>query len=152
MAAAAATLAEFEPAGEDLSISSKPDALVLFNPTFDNGPGGSGHHRVKERWQEFSPMHNIANGAPPAIVFLGTEDALIPVSTAVEFKKRMNDIGSRCDLWTYEDQSHSFFNYGDGNNPYYAATVYGADMFLASLGYLDGAPTLQSQAVEATCL
>jgi len=152
VAAAAATVTAFEPDGEDHSISSKPDALVLFNPIVDNGPDGAGygrHDRVADRWQEVSPMHNMATGAPPAILFLGTEDVLVSVSTVEEFKRRMNDVGSRCDLWTYDGQPHAFFNYHDGDNPYYDATVYEADKFLASLGYLEGRPTVQAQAVEA---
>ena len=151
MAAAAATVLSFEPDGEDHTIRSTPDALVLFNPVIDNGPNGAGHHRVKERWREFSPMHNIITGMPPAIVFLGTEDTFIPVPTAVEFKRQMNDVGARCDLWTYAGQPHASFNYGDGDNPYYRATVYEADRFLASLGFLEGAPSLANEVVEATC-
>ena len=126
------------------SISPIPGALVLFNPVFDNGPDGFGHSRVRDRWQEFSPLHNIATGVvPPAIVFLGTKDPLLSVSTAASFKMRMNEAGTRCDVWTYTDQKHAFFNYCDGRNPCFNATVYEADKFLASLGYLDGEPTVQ---------
>lgn len=149
VAAASATLSGFEEDAEDHSISSRPDALVLLNPVFDNGPNGFGHDRVKDRWEEFSPLHNISLGMAPAIVFLGTEDALVPVPAARAFKKRMNEVGARCDLWTYKGQPHAFFNYRDGGNPYYNATVYEADKFLASLGYLDGKPTVQNTGVDA---
>ena len=152
VAAAAAMVAEFEDDSDDNSISPKPAALVLFNPVFDNGPGGFGHDRVKDRWQEFSPLHNVDASTPPTIVFLGSEDSLIPVSTAEEFKKRMSDVGVRCDLWIYAGQPHGFFNYDDGSNPYYNATVYEADRFMASLGYLNGQPRLQHRAVKATRL
>jgi acetyl esterase/lipase len=152
VAAATATIPGFEDVSDDTSISPRPEALVLFNPVFDNGPDGFGHDLVKDRWQEFSPLHNIAEGVPPAIVFLGTRDRSLPVSTAAAFKKRMNEVGTRCDVWTYNDQVHAFFNYRDGANPYYDATVYEADRFLTSLGYLEGAPTLQNTAVEATRL
>jgi acetyl esterase len=64
---------------DDLKVSCKPDALVLFNPVFNNGPGEWGHERVKERFKEFSPAHNINKSAPPTIVFLGDTDKLIPV-------------------------------------------------------------------------
>lgn len=152
VAAAAATVPGFDENGEDCTISARPDALVLFNPVFDNGPGGFGHDRVKDQWQDFSPLHNIAAGVPPSIVFLGEEDALIPVSTAQEFKRRMNQVGARCEVWTYAGQPHGFFNYRDCSNPYYAATVYEADKFMASFGYLNGEPTLQNKTVEATRL
>lgn len=152
VAAATATVTGFENDDDDHSISPRPSALVLFNPVFDNGPNGYGHDRVKDRWREFSPLHNITAGVPPAIVFLGTEDLLLPVSTAAAFKKRMNEVGTRCDVWTYPGQKHAFFNDRNGNNPYFAATVYEADRFLASLGYLDGEPTVPNPAVEATRL
>lgn len=152
IAAATAMVSGFNEKGEDCSISATPEALVLFNPALDTGPGGPGYDRVKDRWQEFSPMHNIAKGAPPTIIFLGTKDLLIPVSTMREFKKRMNAVGSRCDVWEYDGQPHGFFNYKNGSNPYYDATVYEADRFLASLGYLNGEPMLQKKTVEATRL
>lgn len=148
VAAATATVPGLNEDGEDCTTSARPDALILFNPVFDNGPGGYGHERVQDRWQQFSPMHNIAKGVPPAIIILGDQDELIPVSTAQEFKKRMTAAGARCDLWTYAGQPHGFFNYKDGNNPYYNATVYEADKFIASLGYINGEPTVQNKAVE----
>ena len=72
-----------------MTVSSRPDALVLFNPVFDNGPGGWGHNRVKKRWREISPMHNITASAPPTTVFLGSQDKLIPVATAHAYQARM---------------------------------------------------------------
>jgi len=150
VAAATATLKGFDEPGENLKIAARPNALVLFNPVFDNGPEGYGHDRVKDRWKEFSPLHNISPAAPPTIVFLGSSDKLIPVSTAQEYRKRMIDAGSRCDLHVYEGQPHGFFNYRDGKNPYYNTTVFEADKFLASLGYIQGAPTIPSKQVKAT--
>ena len=40
VAAATGTTEGFEEEGEDLDVSARPDALVLFNPVFDNGPDG----------------------------------------------------------------------------------------------------------------
>ena len=65
LAAAAATLPGLDAADEDPSISSRPDALLLFNPVFDNGPGGFGHERVRERWQEISPSTTFAPECRP---------------------------------------------------------------------------------------
>jgi len=47
IAAATGTSTAFEEDGEDKSISSWPNLLVLFNPVIDNGPDGYGHSRVK---------------------------------------------------------------------------------------------------------
>jgi len=142
VAAAAGTTQGLEEEGQDLNISSVPNALLLFNPVYDNGPKGWGHSRVKERWKEISPMHNIRNGAPPTIAFLGTKDKLISVATAETYKRKMEEVGSRCDLHLYEGQEHGFFNTRKAGGRYYRATVLEMDKFLISLGWLKGEPTI----------
>lgn len=142
VAASTGNLPGLEEKGEDLSVSSKPDALVLFNPVYDNGPNGYGHDRVKDRFKEISPMHNLRKGAPPTIVFLGDRDKLIPVSTAEKYKALMEKAGSRCDLHVYADQPHGFFNKGKPGH-HYEKTVLEMDKFLSSLGWLKGEPTIR---------
>ncbi len=139
--AAAADLTSLDDEGEDLTISARPDALVLFNPVFDNGPGGYGYDRIGSRYPEISPMHNIKKGAAPAIVFLGTKDNLVSVKTAELYKSKMQEAGSRCDLYLYPDQKHGFFNYSD-DLKYFKETVQQADIFLESLGYIKSKPTI----------
>lgn len=140
LAAATAIISKYDEPNEDLSISSKPQALVLFNPVIDNGPGGYGFERVGEAYKDFSPLHNIQKGAPPTILFLGTEDPLIPVETMQYYKTVMEKVGSRCEVHLYEGQKHGFFNLK--NIEYYNKTVIEADKFLTSLGYLKGEPTI----------
>jgi acetyl esterase len=141
VAAAAATLPKITEESDDLSISSVPQALILFNPVFDNGPTGYGHDRVKAYWQDISPMHNLHPETPPTIVFLGTQDDLIPVATAKEYQRLMRDLGGLCELHLYEGQGHGFFNFGRGDS--FRETVREADRFLTRLGYLEGEPTLE---------
>lgn len=141
LAAATALIDDYNENTDKLSISSVPNALVLFNPVFDNGPGGFGFDRIGEAYKNFSPLHNIKKGAPPTIVFLGTKDHLVPVETAQYYKKVMEIVNSRCDLFLYEGQEHSFFNYK--NFKYFKATVAEADTFLQSLGYLSKEPMVE---------
>ena len=140
VAAAVGTVPGFEAKGEDHTVSSRPDALLLFNPVYDNGPNGYGHSRVQPNWKDICPMHNIRKGAPPTVVFLGSQDKLIPVSTAEAYDKKMEEAGSRCETHIYEGASHGFFNFGrkgkDGTD-YYADTVTKMDKFLLSLGWLE---------------
>ncbi len=140
VAAATALVDGFEATGEDPAISCRPNALVLFNPVFDNGPQGYGYERVRDYWQAISPLHNIKSGVPPTLVFLGTRDTLIPVDTADAFQKKMHAVGARCELHLYQDQSHGFFNYRNGENAIYFQTVTEMDVFLQSLGYLQPLP------------
>lgn len=131
IAAATGVLKSFEDENEDESISSKPNALILFNPVFDNGPTGYGHERVKEYWKEFSPMHNIGQGTPPTIIFLGTNDRYIPVETAKKYKLLLEENNARCDLHLYKDQKHGFFNIS-----HFQETIKESEDFLRSLGYI----------------
>lgn len=125
-----------------LDVSAKSNAMVLFNPVFDNGPGGWGHQRVGDRFKEFSPFHNVTKDDPPGIVFLGSADKLIPVKTADEFKASMQKTGIDCEVMIFEGMPHGFFNHGrNGNKPYYE-TVTAADRFLNKLGWIEGKPTL----------
>src|SRR4051812_43363003 len=47
--------------GDDQTVSPRANALVLFNPVFNNGPDGWGHEAVGDRYREFSPAHNITS-------------------------------------------------------------------------------------------
>lgn len=137
VAAATAHSQGFEEDGENLKISSIPNALVLFNPVLDNSPGEWGHTKVKDYWKKFSPANNVRKGAPPAIAFLGSKDSLIPVATLERYKAAMEKAGSRCDLHIYEGQPHGFFNQSKADGVYYKKTVAEMDKFLKSLGYLE---------------
>jgi len=116
--------------------------MILFNPVLDNGPGGFGTKSIGDRFREFSPAHNVSRDGPPAILFLGSEDKLIPVATLEKFKAAMEGAGVRCELRIYAGQGHGFFNARGGGGKYYALTVREADKFLASLGWVKGEPTL----------
>ena len=136
VAAATGTVPGLNEPGEDLRISARPGALVLFNPVYDNGPEGYGHDRVKARYREISPLHNIDDQTPPAIVFLGTQDKLIPVATARDFQNRMAVVGVRSELLLFAGQPHGFFNFGRGGGKHYRETVAAMDGFLRFVKYL----------------
>jgi acetyl esterase len=140
LAAQVGMMSTFDDPQDDRKISARADALLLFNPVLDNGPGGFGTKAIGDRYPEFSPAHNVSPDDPPAILFLGTEDKLIPVATLEKFRAAMHAAGVRCELHLYEGQGHGFFN--AKNTTYFHRTTVAADRFLASLGWLTGAPTL----------
>ncbi|MCK0147101.1 alpha/beta hydrolase [Arenibacter sp. F26102] len=140
LAAATALIEGYNDSADDASIDCIPNALVLFNPVVDNGPGGYGYERIGDEYKSFSPLHNIEKDAPPTILFLGTKDHLVPVVTAEYYKIVMEKVESRCDLKLYEGEGHGFFNYA--NLKAYKNTVSEADQFLVSLGYLNKEPVI----------
>ena len=148
VAAAAGTVKSLEEPNENLKISSKPNALVLIYPVIDNGPGGYGYRRVRKRWKEFSPMHNIDKNSPPTIFFLGSKDSYIPVSTARKYKSLMNNAGVRCDLHIFKGQPHGFCNHPSfkgKSTEYFEKVCTEIDRFLTSLGYLEERDTLEKK-------
>ena len=142
VAAAMATLDKFNEEGEDTSVSCIPKALVLFNPVANNSKEGYGFNRVKEYWEDFSPAHNLKNGTPPTLIMLGTKDKLFKPALAKKYKQKMEALENRCDLILYEGQDHAFFNI-DKNRDLHFQTMKDTDVFLTSLGYLKGKPTVK---------
>lgn len=133
---------------DDRAISAKANALILFNPVLDNRPGNYGAERVGERLAELSPAHSVSPDDPPAIVFLGTRDQLIPVNTLEDFRDKMTAAGVRCELHLYPGEQHGFFNSKNQEGRYYLLTVRAADEFLRSLGWLKGPPTLPAPVAQ----
>ena len=134
LAAATALIEAYNDDSDDFSISCVPNALVLFNPVIDNGPGGYGYERIGADYKSFSPLHNIMEGAPPTLFMVGTNDKLIPVETARYYQKVMETVGSRCDLKLYEGKGHGWFNFR--NRADYDETIQDVEKFLGSLGYI----------------
>ncbi|MCH2182489.1 MAG: alpha/beta hydrolase [Mariniblastus sp.] len=121
---------------DDLAVSARANAMLLFNPVYDNGPEGWGTARVGNRYPEFSPAHNITKDDAPAIVFLGTEDKLIPVETAKRFQDKMRQLGITSELHLYEGAGHGFFNYGRDDGKWFGLNMTALDNFLAKLGWI----------------
>jgi acetyl esterase len=131
-----------EEEGEDASVSSKPDAMALFNPVIDTSDKGYGYSRLKEKFELISPVHNVKKGVPPTIFFHGTKDTCVPFANAKDFDERMEKAGNRCELVEFEGRGHGFFNAGRGGGGDYWEITRKMDEFLASLGYLEGKPVI----------
>lgn len=131
----------FEDSRDDLEISVRSNAMLLFNPVYDNSPkDGWGTKRVGDEFQKYSPAQNIDAQTPPAIVFLGDSDALIPVAVAERFQQKMKDLNTESRLTIFPGMPHGFFNKGKYNNKPFHQTLQEADQFLIDLGWLSGTP------------
>jgi dipeptidyl aminopeptidase/acylaminoacyl peptidase len=142
LAAATALINCCDDPNDNLSISPKPNALVLFNPVLDLGPiDPEIFEMLGERYIEISPLQNIRKGAPPSIILHGTADQFIPVSEVEYYRDIMQAIGSRCELVLYDNQNHGFFDY-QRSKENYLKTILEVEKFLISLGYLNCKPTI----------
>jgi len=155
LAAACGTLEEFDEPGEDLSISCKPNALVLFNPavvlapvegvTLNRQRTINMDERAGVEAKRISPYHHVKSGLPPTVIFHGRADTTVPYASVEAFAKAMQAAGNTCELFGYEGEGHGFFNYGRGGGEMYRATLRETDKFLAGLGWLEGKPTVEEQ-------
>lgn len=136
LAAATALLPGFDASEDDLSVSPKPQALVLLNPVIDNGPEGYGYSRVGERYREFSPAHNVASGAPPTLIMSGTADKTVPIRLLQRFEAAMQAANVRCDLRLYEGGDHGFYMKSHSGGKFHDLTLSEMESFFHSLGWL----------------
>jgi acetyl esterase len=151
LAAAAGTIDEFDEADEDAAVSSRPNALVLFNPAVSFDPstvepdqerGRNFGERMGVEPARLSPADHVTSQTPPSLILVGTEDFLI--GGVHQFADRMKAAGARCELDLYEGRKHGFFNFRKNRSPEdFYATTESMDRFLTSLGYLEGESTVK---------
>lgn len=127
--------------GDDLAVSTRPNALVLFNPAILISMARTdlldGTTEEKEEVDNvLSPLKNVAKNGPPAILFYGTKDWLL--KNGRDFCEKSRALGNACELYTAEGVDHGFYN----RAPWHDVTLRKADEFLVSLGYLSGTPTI----------
>src|SRR5260370_38377576 len=87
----------------------------------------------------FITSWKVTKGGPPAILFFGTEDPL--QEKARDFARQLIAAGTRAEFYTAAAQRHGFFNRSD-SSPWHTLVLRQIDLFLASLGYLRGDPTV----------
>jgi acetyl esterase/lipase len=150
LAACTAVLKDFDEPDEDDSISSKPAALVLFNPALSFTARVDA--KAKKRMEglakrlgvepvRLSPANHVGADAPPTLVLIGTEDFLR--EGVEQFAANMERANRRCEVKWYEGREHGFFN-AHRSREDFLATIEEMDRFLTSLGYLDGEPAAKA--------
>ncbi len=120
--------------GEDRSVSSKPNALILYNPALSFEGVAEMRKYVNNDdalGLKISPTRYITSATPPTLLLYGTDDRL--KAQGDEFVRRMKEAGARVEMFTADGQGHGFFN----RPPWRERTTDRADEFLSSLGYLN---------------
>ncbi|MEM6689984.1 MAG: alpha/beta hydrolase fold domain-containing protein [Planctomycetota bacterium] len=141
LAACTALVEDFNASTDDLSVSAKPNAMILFNPALvvaadqrmtnsEKSRASKVESRARTSMKNISPLAFASNKQPPMIMFFGTDDLLL--RGAEWFKKDSEAIGNACELITYEGVGHGFFN----RDKYKKLTIKEMDRFLVKLGWL----------------
>lgn len=132
LALSTAVFGSFDEPLENHDISSKPNALVLFNPGVDTSTAKA----FGTRGTEGSPVHHMGRELPPTVIFHGMADTRVPYADVERFCLKAREFGNRCDLHGYEGATHGFFNPNVAGGKWYWETLLEADRFLTDIGYL----------------
>ena len=148
LAVSTALFDKFDSAGEDLQVSSRPNALVLISAAFDTTENGIGSRVLTKfsrqmAWvrgpeaNEFSPLRHIRKIDASCFVIHGTADDIVPFESAERFCKVMQEAGNSCELSAMEGQGHQFSVYSEGgDNQQYEHAMGAIEEFFRSLGFL----------------
>ena len=141
IAACTALTPGLEADGEEMTISSKPNALVLFNPVLRMDLpqllGFVGHDESLAK--AISPTLHLSKDTPPTLLLYGSADRL--AAQGEEFLKKSKELGHQAEMFTAEGQEHGFFN----RPPWREKTTQRMDDFLVSIGYIEpkaGSPVI----------
>lgn len=143
LAACTAVIKNINEGTDDLSISTIPFALVLFNPVVDTGKKGYGREKMGGREFELSPVHHITASVPTTLIMHGMADKTVPYENAVRFNYLMKQQGNKSVLVAYKKQEHGFFNYSKSPK-YFKKTLSKTESFLEEYGLLRGESWLRA--------
>ena len=150
LAAATGTIKSFDEESEDKKISSKPNAMILFNPVvitssfekfkLSNKRLEINKERVGVDPSLFSPYNLIDDSTPPTLIFHGDSDKTVDPKSVILFDSKMKKFGNICMLYLYKGKDHAFFNYGRNSNGAFVDIMEKVDNFLVKNGYLKSLP------------
>jgi acetyl esterase/lipase len=163
LASCLGTIDGFDNPTDNLKISAKPNAMVLYNPlsdftqsqfvriiiggaALDKKPTPESLIATKEQTElarKLSPIYNVRKNQLPTLVLHGTDDTVILPEQSVQFTEAMKRAGNKCELILLPKTTHAFVcaNYKAPEEVVVSA-IREADKFLISLGFLKGEPTL----------
>ncbi|NQU51931.1 MAG: alpha/beta hydrolase fold domain-containing protein, partial [Bacteroidetes bacterium] len=137
LAACTAIINNINEETDNLSVSTKPFAMILFNPVIDTGKRGYGSEKVAGREFEISPVHHVTSGIPPTLIMHGKSDTTVPYENVVRFTQLMKQEGNDCTLIGYKKQNHGFFNFNK-KPKHFKKTLQKAEAFLEDYNLLKG--------------
>lgn len=137
LAACTAVIDNINEETEDISVSSVPMLLVLFNPVVDTGKKGYGQEKLAGREFELSPVHHITANVPETLIMHGKADTTVPYENVHRFNYLMKQQGNKSTLIGYKKQGHGFFNYSKSPK-YFKKTLLKTELFLEEKNLLRG--------------
>ncbi len=133
LAAGTALFDGVDDAGDDMSVSCVPNAMVLYFPVIDTSSDGYGNKKIGSQWREISPLHRVRPGVPPTILFHGTADTVTPFQGAQAFCEAMRKAGNQCEMVVHDGGTHGYLMRDRAS---YEDTLRKTEAFLTALKFL----------------
>ena len=133
LALCTAMIDDYNEKSDNLTVSCRPDAILLFSACVNAVEGWCDRllgDRRNKIWS-ISPFHNIKSGMPPMIEFHGSFDDQVPVWTVQFFESAMKKEGNYFEQHTYEGMRHYL---GEGNPKY--SRYYNDDILMIADDFL----------------
>ncbi len=133
---------------QDLSISSKPNAVAICCPALqvDRNERRASIFKGMEEARKYSAIRSVRNNLPPFLIMHSPQDKKINLDGILAFTHLMKSFGNQCELrlWDYEDGGHGFDGYWGSGNPGFYGCLMDSDNFLKSLGYSKSGQTVNN--------
>lgn len=126
LATEAALIDSINESSDDLRISTKARALILYNPAY-----------IPETRYTPPSVNYISKASPPSILFYGNMDTYKPGGD--NFYNKLAGLKIPAELWVAQGEKHAFYNKSGWNE----ATTRKAYNFLLKLKLLDGSRTAE---------
>ena len=123
----------FDERSDDLSISARPQALILMNTAYNL------EARFKSQLAvPLSPYHQVGPDLPPTLMIHGTADTTVPFSDAVQFRDKAKSVGVKdLTLVPFEGRKHGFFHGEKGTGADFKAVTEQIVGFLRRIGWAE---------------
>jgi acetyl esterase/lipase len=117
LALSTAMIDDYNEKSDNLAISCRPDAVLLFSSCVNTVESWCDHLLAdrREKIWSISPEHHIRSGLPPMIEFHGLDDEQVPKWTLQYFETEMKKAGNYFEQHMYEGRKHYL---GEGNPKY----------------------------------
>ncbi|MFC1597824.1 alpha/beta hydrolase family protein [Planctomycetota bacterium] len=66
------------------------------------------NQETRAAFRKISPLAQVSRDDPPALLFHGEKDELVPIQQSQVFDRRMKEVGARCELVVAEGKGHGW--------------------------------------------
>ena len=135
IAACAGTLPAYNDPHDDLAVSCVPNALLLYFPY-------KMVTTVSNRKDDMSPLHFVTPATPPTLFIAGEMDDIAPARRGIDWGDAMKGGTNPFRLLVYRRAHHPSGNHDLTKPGLDNDLVRQTDLFLVSLGFMTGVPTV----------